>query len=83
MERRTLLQLAGTLALGRAIGFGAAQSGLNHPAPSHSNGLGMGRPYSFPVDILYHGIRNRHEIALLTFDACSAQGTSRHSQRRS
>ncbi len=29
----------------------------------------MGRPYPFPEEILYHGSRTRHEIAL-TFDAC-------------
>lgn len=69
MERRRLLQLAGTMALGRAIGFGGAQSIPNHSASIHSNGLGMGRPYPFLVDILVHGSRARHEVAL-TFDAC-------------
>ena len=69
MERRRLLQLAGTMTLGRAIGFGSAQSVLNHAASSHSSGLGTGRSYPFPVDILNHGSRARHEVAL-TFDAC-------------
>ncbi len=57
------------MALGRAIGLGAAQSVLDHAASFHSSGLGTGRPYPFPVDILYHGRRARPEIAL-TFDAC-------------
>ncbi len=69
MERRTLLQLAGTMALGRAIGLGAAQSVLDHAASFHHGGFGTGRPYPFPVDILYHGSRTRPEVAL-TFDAC-------------
>ena len=69
MERRRLLQLAGTIALGRAIGLDAAQSDRGHPASFHSAGLAPGRPYPFPVDILYHGSRSRHEVAL-TFDAC-------------
>jgi len=69
VERRRLLQLVGTVALSRAIGLGAAQSDREHPDPVHSSGLGTGRPYPFPVDILDHGSRSRHEIAL-TFDAC-------------
>jgi peptidoglycan/xylan/chitin deacetylase (PgdA/CDA1 family) len=69
MERRTLLQIAGTLALGRAIGLRAAQP-MNAAAESiHSGNLSTGRPYPFPMDILYHGSRVRREIAL-TFDAC-------------
>ncbi len=69
MHRRTLLQLAATIALGRAVGLGAPQSDREPAASLHSSGLGTGRPYPFPVDILYHGSRARHEIAL-TFDAC-------------
>ena len=69
MERRRLIQLAGTMALGRAIGLDAAQLDRGHPASFHSAGLAPGRPYPFPVDILYHGSRARHEVAL-TFDAC-------------
>ena len=69
MERRTLLQLAGTIALGRAIGLGAAESVHESAPPFRSGGLVTGRPYPFPVDILYHGSRARREIAL-TFDAC-------------
>lgn len=57
------------MALGRAIGLGSAQSDREHPASFHSSGLGTGRPYPFPVDILYRGSRARPEIAL-TFDAC-------------
>jgi peptidoglycan-N-acetylglucosamine deacetylase len=57
------------MALGRAIGLGAAQTVVEHAASFRSSGLGTGRPYPFPVDILYHGSRTRHEIAL-TFDAC-------------
>lgn len=69
MERRRLIQLAGTMALGRAMGLGAAQLDRGRPASFHSAGLAPGRPYPFPVDILYHGSRARHEVAL-TFDAC-------------
>ena len=57
------------MVLGRAIGLHAAQSVLDHHASFHSGGLGPGRPYPFPVHILYHGSRARREIAL-TFDAC-------------
>jgi peptidoglycan/xylan/chitin deacetylase (PgdA/CDA1 family) len=57
------------MALGRAIGLGAAQSAPNREASFHPGALGTGRPYPFPADILYHGSRARHEIAL-TFDAC-------------
>jgi peptidoglycan/xylan/chitin deacetylase (PgdA/CDA1 family) len=69
VDRRTLLQLAGAIALGRAIGLSAAQSsrGTNTSVPS--NGAEAARRYPFPMDILYHGSRARHEIAL-TFDAC-------------
>lgn len=69
MDRRTLLQLAGTIALGRTIGLGAAQiarAASAPPLPSRSDAI---RPYPFPVDILYHGSRTRPQIAL-TFDAC-------------
>jgi peptidoglycan-N-acetylglucosamine deacetylase len=68
VDRRTLLQLAGTIALGRAIGSGAASlaRGVN---TSDLPGADPAHPYPFPVDILYHGSRARHEIAL-TFDAC-------------
>ena len=69
MERRTLLQLAGTITLGRAIGLHAAQLVLDHSASTHTSGLAVGRPYPFPVDILRHGSRTRPQIAL-TFDAC-------------
>jgi peptidoglycan/xylan/chitin deacetylase (PgdA/CDA1 family) len=69
VERRRLLRLAGTLALGRAIGLRAAQSDREQQASLHSGGLSTGRPYPFPVEVLHHGSRTRHEIAL-TFDAC-------------
>jgi len=69
VERRTLLQLAGTLALGKALGLHAAQP-MNAAAGSFNSAvLSTGRPYPFSVDILYHGSRARHEVAL-TFDAC-------------
>jgi peptidoglycan/xylan/chitin deacetylase (PgdA/CDA1 family) len=54
------------MALGRAIGLGAAATTLEN---RESRALAPGRPYPFPVDILDHGSRTRHEIAL-TFDAC-------------
>jgi peptidoglycan/xylan/chitin deacetylase (PgdA/CDA1 family) len=61
--------LAGTVALGRAIGLRAAQT-KESPADSiHSAGLSTGRPYPFPEEIFYHGSRARRDIAL-TFDAC-------------
>ncbi len=69
MDRRTLLQLAGTVALGRAIGLGTAQiarAGATSVLPNRRDSI---RTYPFPVDILYHGSRARREIAL-TFDAC-------------
>jgi peptidoglycan/xylan/chitin deacetylase (PgdA/CDA1 family) len=69
MDRRTLLQLAGTIALGRAIGLGAEQSARGIAGSVPSGGVKSARPYPFPVDILYHGSRARPEIAL-TFDAC-------------
>jgi len=69
MDRRTLLQLAGTIALGRAIGLGAEQSARGIAGSVPSGGVESARPYPFPVDILYHGSRARPEIAL-TFDAC-------------
>lgn len=69
MERRTLLQLAGTIALGRAIGLGAAQSAREITTTVASNGVETARPYPFPVEVLYHGNRAHREIAL-TFDAC-------------
>lgn len=69
MERRTLLRLAGTLALGRAIGLRAAKPIDAAAAWSDSGSLVTGRPYPFPEDIFYHGSRARNEIAL-TFDAC-------------
>ena len=69
MDRRTLLQLAGTIALGRTIGLGTAQIARAATAPLTPNSPNAIRPYPFPVDILFHGSRARHEIAL-TFDAC-------------
>jgi peptidoglycan-N-acetylglucosamine deacetylase len=69
MDRRTLLQLAGTIALGRAIGVGVAQIARGATAPVLSASPDTIRTYPFPVDILYHGSRTRPEIAL-TFDAC-------------
>jgi peptidoglycan/xylan/chitin deacetylase (PgdA/CDA1 family) len=55
--------------MGRAIGLRAAPR-LDSAADSiHPTDLSTGRPYPFPVDILYHGSRNRHDVAL-TFDAC-------------
>ncbi len=69
VERRTLLQLAGTIALGRAIGLGAAQSAREITTTVASNGVDTARPYPFPVEVLYHGNRAHREIAL-TFDAC-------------
>ena len=69
MDRRTLLQLVGTVALGRAIGLGAAQTARATTAPLLSGGTNTIRTYPFPVDILYHGSRARPQIAL-TFDAC-------------
>ena len=69
MDRRKLLQLAGTVALGRAIGFGAAQIARAATAPLVPDSPDTIRPYPFPVEILYHGSRTRPEIAL-TFDAC-------------
>lgn len=67
--RRTLLQLAGTIALGRAIGLGAVQSARGTTTSVPYDGAEAARPYPFPVDILYHGSRARPQIAL-TFDAC-------------
>jgi peptidoglycan/xylan/chitin deacetylase (PgdA/CDA1 family) len=69
VERRTLLQLAGTIAFGRVIGLGAAQSARGTTTSVPSDGAETARPYPFPIDILYHGSRARPEIAL-TFDAC-------------
>jgi len=69
MDRRTLLQLAGTIALGRAIGLGVAQSARGTTTSIPSSGAETARPYPFKIDILYHGSRARPEIAL-TFDAC-------------
>jgi peptidoglycan/xylan/chitin deacetylase (PgdA/CDA1 family) len=69
MDRRTLLHLAGTIALGRAIGLGAAQSARGTTTSVPSDGAETARPYPFPVEVLYHGSRARPEIAL-TFDAC-------------
>ena len=69
VDRRTLLQLVGTVALGRAIGLGAAQTARATTAPLLPNSPDKIRTYPFPVDILYHGSRARPQIAL-TFDAC-------------
>jgi peptidoglycan/xylan/chitin deacetylase (PgdA/CDA1 family) len=69
VDRRTLIQLAGTIALGRTIGLGAAQIARAATAPHLSGGTNATRTYPFPVGILYHGNRTRPEIAL-TFDAC-------------
>ena len=69
MDRRTLLCVASTVVLGRAIGLGAAQTACAPAASFQSNGSDSVRPYPFPVDILYHGSRTCREIAL-TFDAC-------------
>jgi len=69
VERRRLLQLAGTMALGRVIGLGAAQSARGITPSVPSDGAEAARPYPFPVEVLYHGSRARREIAL-TFDAC-------------
>jgi peptidoglycan/xylan/chitin deacetylase (PgdA/CDA1 family) len=69
VERRTLLQLAGTVALGRAIGLDAAQIARAAATAVLPNSHDATRTYPFPVDILYHGSRTRPEIAL-TFDAC-------------
>jgi peptidoglycan/xylan/chitin deacetylase (PgdA/CDA1 family) len=69
VDRRTLLQLAGTIALGRAIGLGTAQIARAATAPLLPNSPDKIRTYPFPVDILYHGSRTRPQIAL-TFDAC-------------
>jgi len=69
MDRRTLLQLAGTIALGRAIGLGTPQIARAATTSVLPNSPDTIRAYPFPVDILYHGSRTRPEIAL-TFDAC-------------
>ena len=69
VERRRLLQLAGTMALGRVIGLGAAQSARGITSSVPSGGGEAARPYPFPVEVLFHGSRARREIAL-TFDAC-------------
>jgi len=69
MDRRALLQLAATIALGRAIGLSAEQSARGITSSVPSDGPESARPYPFPTDILYHGSRARPEIAL-TFDAC-------------
>ena len=69
VNRRTLLQLAGTIALGRTIGLGAAQIARATAPPFPSNSADTISTYPFPVDILYHGSRTRPQIAL-TFDAC-------------
>jgi peptidoglycan-N-acetylglucosamine deacetylase len=69
VDRRTLLQLAGTIALGRTIGLGIAQIARAATTSVAPSGSGTLRPYPFPVGILYHGSRARPEIAL-TFDAC-------------
>ncbi|MGA9061179.1 MAG: polysaccharide deacetylase family protein [Terracidiphilus sp.] len=64
-----MLQLVSTIALGRAIGLGAAQTVRKPAASFPPNGANAVPSYPFPVDILYHGSRTRPEIAL-TFDAC-------------
>ncbi len=69
MDRRTLLQLAGTIALGRTIGLGTAQIARAAATSVLPNAPDATRTYPFPVDILYHGSRTHPEIAL-TFDAC-------------
>jgi peptidoglycan-N-acetylglucosamine deacetylase len=69
VDRRTLLQLAGTVALGRTIGLGAAQIARAAATSVLPNRPDKIRTDPFPVDILYHGSRSRPEIAL-TFDAC-------------
>ncbi len=69
MDRRTLLRVASTVVLGRAIGLSEAQTPRASAASVRSNGDDSVPPYPFPVDILYHGSRTRPEIAL-TFDAC-------------
>jgi peptidoglycan/xylan/chitin deacetylase (PgdA/CDA1 family) len=69
MDRRALLQLAGIVALGRAIGLGVEQSARGIAGSVPSDGAESARPYPFPTSILYHGSRTRPEIAL-TFDAC-------------
>jgi peptidoglycan-N-acetylglucosamine deacetylase len=69
VDRRTLLQLAGTIALGRTIGLGTAQIARAATEPVLPNSPAKFRTYPFQVDILHHGSRTRPEIAL-TFDAC-------------
>lgn len=69
MDRRTLLQIASTIALGRVFGLSAAQTVRAHAESIQAGGADTGRPYPFPMDILYHGSRTRPQIAL-TFDAC-------------
>jgi len=69
VDRRTLLQLAGTIAFGRAIGLGTAPLARAASGPVLPNLPDKIRTYPFPVDILYHGSRTRPQIAL-TFDAC-------------
>jgi peptidoglycan-N-acetylglucosamine deacetylase len=68
VDRRTLLQLTGTIALGRAVGLGAG-SFAHGAVTSDLPGANPARPYPFPMGILYHGSRTRNKIAL-TFDAC-------------
>jgi peptidoglycan-N-acetylglucosamine deacetylase len=69
VDRRTLLQLAGTIALGRAIGLGTVQIARAAATSALPDSHDKIRIYPFPVDILYHGSRTRPQIAL-TFDAC-------------
>ncbi len=61
--------MAGTVALGKAVGLRAALPADPATESLHFPGLSTGHPYPFPFDILYHGSRARHDIAL-TFDAC-------------
>jgi peptidoglycan/xylan/chitin deacetylase (PgdA/CDA1 family) len=69
MDRRTLLQIASTVALGQAFGLSAARTVRAQDESIRSDGADIARPYPFPMDILYHGSRARPQIAL-TFDAC-------------
>jgi len=69
VDRRTLLQLVGTIALGRTIGLGTAQIARAATVPHLPGTTNTIQTYPFPVEILYHGSRTRTEIAL-TFDAC-------------
>jgi peptidoglycan-N-acetylglucosamine deacetylase len=69
MDRRKFLRQASSIGLGGAIEASAARVARGITAPILSDDSGPMHPYPFPVDILYHGSRNRREIAL-TFDAC-------------